>query len=231
MKYLTIATALVALAIAPAAASANNGDPQNCEANPQQPFCGGGGTTITVDQPTAEECPNGGLVLVVGGHRYPVCNGVNGTDGQDGQPGADGEDGHNGYPGHDGAPGKDGQDGAPGAAGATGPTGATGATGAAGATGATGPAGPVTVTHQCTSRRVFTIRLRTKALRSLKHVVVKVGGKRRVEAVVKGRVVVDFRGFKPGVYAVVVRNSKGTDARLYTLCAGNVSNYSTGKVA
>lgn len=135
MKLIITALALVALAL-PATAAANNGNPQNCEANPQQPFCGG---TVTVVPATTEECPNGGLALVVSDHRYVVCNGAPGSDGAAGAPGATGP------AGPAGADGSAGADGAAGNNGSAGPAGAAGAAGSAGAAGAAGTSTVVTV--------------------------------------------------------------------------------------
>jgi hypothetical protein len=217
--------AVFALAV-PAGAMANNGDPQNCEANPQQPFCGG--QTISIDQPTKEECPNGGLVVVIGDNRYPVCNGADGTNGTNGTNGADG------------ATGPAGATGATGATGSTGATGATGATGTSGTNGAPGPATAVPpAPRECVSHRRFSLFLPVKALRHSKKVRVTVAGKTRMMKPNKaGRVKISLEGLPKGVYAVVIQTPKGVTgvdpktgltragffARLYAVCgAGNVS--------
>jgi hypothetical protein len=88
-KAIILAASVMALAI-PASAQANNGNPQNCEANPQQPFCG---SNVTVEPATAEECPTGGVVIIIGDSRYPVCNGANGTNGTNGADGTAGSTG------------------------------------------------------------------------------------------------------------------------------------------
>lgn len=83
-KTLTAVVAALALAAIPAAASANNGDPQNCEANPQQPFCQG------TPGPTGPQGPAG-------------ADGVDGHDGQDGRQGLPGVNGTAGATGATGA--------------------------------------------------------------------------------------------------------------------------------
>lgn len=110
MKLVLAAIAAFAFAVPASASAAQN----PCDHNPTD-LCDN--VVVTVEQPTAAECPAGGLVLVVGGVRYPVCNGLPGTPGAAGEPGNDGNDA---------------------ATGATGPAGANGATGAAGVSGVSG---------------------------------------------------------------------------------------------
>jgi Collagen triple helix repeat (20 copies) len=130
MKY--ILAAIAAIMLIPASAGANQGDPQNCEANPQQPFCGG---SVTVEPATEVECPAGGFVVIVADVRYKVCNGV------DGAPGTPGSNGESGPAGAAGATGSAGVDGAAGAAGTAGVTGTAGLPGVAGTDGVRGVAG------------------------------------------------------------------------------------------
>jgi hypothetical protein len=122
MKFL-VAAAMMAALIIPATASANNGDQQNCEANPQQHFCSG---TVSIDEPTVTECPTGGIVIIVDGTRYPVCNGADGINGVDGAPGGAGPAGPVGPTGANGANGTDGQNGTNGSDGARGEDGSPG---------------------------------------------------------------------------------------------------------
>jgi hypothetical protein len=203
-KIITAIVAAAGLAVlAPSAMATQPPDTQDPCAPGHNPttLCG---DTISVDDPTAEECPTGGQVLVINDVRYPICNGADGTNGADG------------------------------AAGAPGATGATGATGVTGSDGLRGVApAPVAAARKCVSKRRFSITLRTKALRHAKRVVVRVAGKRVVMRPNKsGRVRIDLSGLAQGVYAVVVRNGGGADSRVYTVCAaGNVSNYTNGHVA
>jgi hypothetical protein len=224
-KIITAIVAAAGLAVlAPSAMATQPPDTQDPCAPGHNPttLCG---DTISVDDPTAEECPTGGQVLVINDVRYPICNGADGTNGADGAAGA---------PGTAGTDGADGTNGADGAAGAPGATGATGATGVTGSDGLRGVApAPVAAARKCVSKRRFSITLRTKALRHAKRVVVRVAGKRVVMRPNKsGRVRIDLSGLAQGVYAVVVRNGGGADSRVYTVCAaGNVSNYTNGHVA
>ena len=102
----------------------------------------------------------------------------------------------------------------------------------AGAAGQNGQDAKVTTTKSCVSKRRFSIKLRTKALRHAKTVVVSVAGKHiRMHPNKNGRVWINLTGLPRGVYAVVARNGGGTDARVYTICsAGNVSNVTVGTV-
>lgn len=125
MKKFILAAMMAALII-PAAASANEGNPQNCEANPQQPFCG---DTISVEPASAEECPAGGLAIIVGNVRYPVCNGAVGQSGPQGNPGVDGSNGANGSNGATGESGSNGSSGTDGINGTNGVDGAMGSPG------------------------------------------------------------------------------------------------------
>lgn len=54
------------------------------------------GTRVEVEDLAvgSKECPSGGLLLVVGGDRRPVCNGINGLDGK---PGMNADPGQGGY--------------------------------------------------------------------------------------------------------------------------------------
>lgn len=128
MKRIISGMALIVVLSIASPAMANNGNPQNCEANPQQPFCG---DTISVEQPTAQECPAGGFVFVLNSVRYPICNGTDGTNGTNG---ADGANGSNGSPGPAGASGSDGATGGSGSAGTAGLPGAQGVAGVPGTT-------------------------------------------------------------------------------------------------
>ena len=70
--------------------------------------CGSEPANIELSQrdATADECPNGGVVLALDGEEQPaICNGADGRDGTDGSPGRDGAPGPAGAPGQTGAPG------------------------------------------------------------------------------------------------------------------------------
>lgn len=220
---IAVALATVFMMALPGVAFAGQQDPQDpCEHNPTT-LCDG----FELDQPTAEECPAGGIVIVVGDVRYPVCNGTNGHDGQDGQngqdgtPGANGTDGTNGTNGVDGTNGTNGSDGANGTSGTNGTNGVNGANGIAGTNGTTVYVQPPKVV----SKRHFRITLATKKLRHAKRVAMYVGGKKVIRHPdSRGRVWVDLRGLPRGSYAVVVRQGKQKDIRWYTVGLGNVSH-------
>ncbi len=70
--------------------------------------CGSEPANIELSQrdATADECPNGGVVLALDGEEQPaICNGADGRDGTDGSPGRDGAPGPAGATGQTGAPG------------------------------------------------------------------------------------------------------------------------------
>lgn len=124
IAVLTVMTALFiwtqAAQAAPNDPPPGNGPPELCDITPWLPQCDGGGDSITIDDPTEEECPNGGIVVVFNETRYPICNGANGEDGSNGSDGSNGTDGTDGSNGVDGANGADGAPGAPGANGTDG---------------------------------------------------------------------------------------------------------------
>jgi hypothetical protein len=124
-----------------------NGPPELCDLMPWLPQCDGGGTNVTVDEATEEECPAGGWVIVLGETRYPVCNGTDGSDGEDGQDGSNGEDGQDGTNGENGQNGVDGANGSDGTAGTNGRNGLDGTT-------------QVVVPDQCVSTRTAKLRIK-----------------------------------------------------------------------
>lgn len=235
-----IATAVLSMALAPSA-FAGEAVQDPCDNGNPTDLCAG----FTVDQATEDECDFGGIAIVVGDNRYPICNGApgeNGTDGTNGTDGADGADGAPGLPGADGQDGADGQngangtngtngiDGTNGVDGAQGVQGATGAAGATGATGTQGVAGQTVVLgpRRCISRRV----MRFRAPRPYENgdlVKVIYDHVERNMHVRGGKIRVDFRGLPCGVYSVVIQ-SRGEDSfkRLVTLGPwGSLVGYNT----
>lgn len=207
MRKLFLATTVATLLAFPAGALATgNPNPQDpCEHNPTT-LCDLG---ITIDQPTAEECPTGGIVLVIGDDRFPVCNGAAGANGTNG------------------ANGTVGATGAAGLAGALGAAGVTGATGTTGAAGATGAAGVTSAPKSCISRRTISVKLPGRFKVGQK-VQVLVGGTKFSAKVNKaGRVKVSLVGRKCGVYGIAFRRHGVLPfKRLYvTGPAGNVTAY------
>lgn len=218
MKRSIIIGALAAavLAVPSVAAADPGGQGQNCENGAQnQNFCG---DEITVEPATPEQCPTGGLVLLVNDEPVGVlCNGATGPAGPAGADGADGADGQNGTNGADGATGATGATGAAGADGAAGATGATGAAGTNGTDGVRGSDGKSVTVANCVSRRVIKPHLPGRFNPS-RNVTVYVGSKKTTMRPSKtGRVTVNLTGKRCGVYAVVVRQ-KGVRAfqRIYT---------------
>jgi hypothetical protein len=196
-----------------------------------------GNGIVVVTEPPGENCPNGGVKIIVlrdKGHddntKYYVCNG---EDGEPGPPGPEGPEGPQGPPG---PPGEDGDDGAPGP---TGPPGSDGAPGPTGPVGPSGPAGPrgedaPTCASGRTARwRVIVVRThRVRGLRaSFEGSPTPVTRSRTPGGRVMYTVRIDLSGLPRGVYAARVRYQvsvrgrsfrRGTNISLRRACYGNV---------
>ena len=174
-----------------------------------------GDKIVVVQEPPGENCPNGGVKIIVlrdRGHddntRYFICNG---EDGEPGPPGPEGPEGPQGPPG---PPGDDGDDGAPGPAGPPGLPGAPGQ-GLPGLPGAPGPAGPPGATPQtaeCVSTSVRrwrivvrrNIRVRISSIRFEGVRAPFTQGRTRTGRVIY-TVRINMRGLTKGVYVAKVR--------------------------
>jgi len=224
--------------------------PAVTQADPQTPCANGNPTdlcdedgdgVIVVVEPPGENCPNGGLQLIVihgeidendktGDHPpkppdpeddvFYVCNGEDGEDGDDGE---------------DGAPGPAGPPGSVGPVGPLGPIGPIGPIGPAGPAGPSGPAGANGVTLEadtCTSRRISRWRLvqrRNVRITNFRATVEGVPARVTRSRTRGGRVLrtirVNLRGQKRSVYVARVRyrvnGRRNTKIKLFRTCIGN----------
>jgi hypothetical protein len=159
-----------------------NGPPELCDIMPWLPQCdGGSGDSISIDTPTEQECPTGGIVVVFNEVRYPICNGSNGSTGETGATGADGQS----IMGATGNTGADGQS-------------VTGATGANGSNGASAP------TCAASTRAHTRLRLPSR-FDGLRKVRVVVDGVSTRTKVVNGTVKVNILGQPCGWHVVQVK--------------------------
>lgn len=207
-----------------------------CKYQPWDECDDNGDQIVVVVEPPGENCPNGGVKIIVlrdKGHddntKYYVCNG---EDGQPGPPGPEGPEGPQGPPGEDGEDGAPGPTGPPGADGATGPQGPQGLQGPPGAT----PELPRELT--CISGRTATWRVivvrnhRVRGLRAFfEGARTPVSRSRTRNGRVMYTVRIDLSGLPRGVYAARVRYRvsvrgrpfrRGTNVSLRRACYGNV---------
>lgn len=213
MKYLLAGLLSALFLVVPGAALAHHqpdhdgGDP--CENGNQTDLCGG---NVTVVPPTEVECPTGGIVVVVGGVRYPVCNGAPGQNGTNGTDGANGQDGAAGIDGVDGTDGLNGGN------------------GVSGVNGRDGTSTTVVVEDVCVSSRVAKLRIKRSRGDRIRGLKVKLDGERMSVAKRNARTWVariDLRGKERGVYGarvIYLKNGERVEqVHLYRACYPEVT--------